>query len=396
MKILYLSVLTSSKALEDARKRDANFSAYAVYKFNRLVAEGFVKNGHQVKALSTFYQPNVGIGYFRGKEVDNGVVFFYVPTFNSRLFRYFWVSIYCFFYVLIWGIWKRRDKIVVCDVLNVCACIGTVAASRLLRLRCVGVVTDMPGIGVGNTDSGLLNRSEKLSIAARINKSYLGKFSHYVFLTEQMNEPINVNHRPYIVIEGLVDAKLEVPKQLEKEEKKVIIYAGGLYERYGLKMLVDAFIQANVDKTELWLYGDGPFAKQLPEYIHRDSRIVYKGICPNQEVVNAESRATLLVNPRPTNEEFAKYSFPSKNMEYMVSGTPVLTTPLPGMPSEYYSYVYLFDKGENTVGYAKSLEEVLAKPNEELLQMGKKAREFVLCEKNNVKQARRIIDLINI
>ncbi len=395
MKILYLSVLTSSKALEDARKRDSSFSAYAVYKFSKLVAEGFVKNGHHVRALSTFYQPNVGLGYCRSKEEDNGVVFSYIPTFNSRLFHFFWAFIYCFFYVLFWGIWKREDKAVVCDVLNVSACIGAVAASKFLRLRCVGVVTDMPGTGVNENDSGTHNTNEKLSITARINKSYLGKFSHYVFLTEQMNESINVNRRPYIVMEGLVDATIQVPDLLEKAEKKVVIYAGGLYERYGLKLLVDAFIQANIDNTELWLYGDGPFVKQLLEYSNRDPRIIYKGIHPNQEVVKAELQATLLVNPRPTNEEFTKYSFPSKNMEYMVSGTPVLTTPLPGMPSDYYPYVYLFDKGENVLGYVKSLEEVLSKTKEELIQKGKTAREFVLDNKNNIKQAKRIIDLIN-
>ena len=55
--------------------------------------------------------------------------------------------------------------------------------------------------------------------------------------------------------------------------------------------------------------------------------------------VAEELKATLLVNPRPTTEEFTIYSFPSKNMEYMASGTPLLTTKLPGMPEEYHQYV---------------------------------------------------------
>ena len=54
--------------------------------------------------------------------------------------------------------------------------------------------------------------------------------------------------------------------------------------------------------------------------------------------------ATLLINPRFSNEEYTKYSFPSKNMEYMASGTPILTTKLPGMPKEYYEYIYLFEE----------------------------------------------------
>ena len=69
--------------------------------------------------------------------------------------------------------------------------------------------------------------------------------------------------------------------------------------------------------------------------------VKYKGVAPNAVIVEEELKATLLVNPRPTGEEYTKYSFPSKNMEYMASGTPVLTTCLPGMPAEYNEYVYL-------------------------------------------------------
>ena len=173
-----------------------------------------------------------------------------------------------------------------------------------------------------------------------------------------------------------------------------MIYAGGLYERYGLKLLVDGFIQADVENTELWLYGNGPFVESLNTYCENHPNIKYKGIRPNNEVVEAELKATLLVNPRPTQEEFTKYSFPSKNMEYMVSGTPVLTTILPGMPKEYYPYVYLFDKGETTEGYAEVLRNVLTLPNEELHEKGMKARTWVLENKNNIKQAKRIAEFI--
>lgn len=392
MHLLYLSVLASKSALEEAQIRDPNFSAYAVHKFNRLVTEGLVRNGHFVKALSTFYQPNIGVGYWRKGEKENGVSYSYIPSFNFRPFRVLWITACCFCYVFVWGMRNRRQKAVICDVLNVSACMGAVAAARLINLRCVGVMTDMPGIGVGVTSSA--KAQNKLSLAARVNHSYLSNFSHYVFLTEQMNEAVNKKNRPYIVMEGLVDADMKVPEFVDKYDKRVVLYAGGLYERYGLKYLVEAFHKANVDNSELWLYGKGPFTEELPEYQKSDSRIVYKGILPNDKVVEAELRATLLVNPRPTDEEFTKYSFPSKNMEYMVSGTPVLTTMLPGMPSEYYPYVYLFDKGESVEGYAEVLKNVLSLSAEELEAKGRKARIWMLTNKNNVSQTKRIVELL--
>lgn len=104
-------------------------------------------------------------------------------------------------------------------------------------------------------------------------------------------------------------------------------------------------------------------------------------------------KETLLIKPRPTDEEYTKYLFPSKNMEYMVSGTPVLTTKLPGMPKEYNDYVYLIED-ETVEGLATTFENLLSKPKEELYAKGLKAKNFVLQEKNNVVQARKTIDML--
>ena len=119
----------------------------------------------------------------------------------------------------------------------------------------------------------------------------------------------------------------------------------------------------------------------------------YRGVAPNEEIVAEELKATLLVNPRPTTEEFTIYSFPSKNMEYMASGTPLLTTKLPGMPVEYHQYVYLFEE-ESIQGYADALKKVLSEPNDNLHAKGVQAKNFVLQNKNYVTQAQRVLGLL--
>lgn len=390
MKILYISTMASQNALNDAVKKDPSFNGHAIQKFTRLIYKGLVCNGLEVQALSTFFLPNVGSYYSRKSEIENGVQITYIPSPSFRPLRIIWLIIYCFCKVFLWGLFNRKGKVVICDILNVSACTGTLAACHILRMRCCGLMTDMPGIGVGNKHISDSGGKRKIPFAARINRSYLNKFTHYVFITEQMNEAVNTNHRPYIVMEGLVDTDFDISNIHHKSNKRIILYAGGLHERYGLKLLVDGFIKANVENTELWLYGSGPFVKELLTYCEQDSRIKYKGIRPNEEVVEAELKATLLVNPRPTHEEFTKYSFPSKNMEYMVSGTPLLTTILPGMPKEYYTHVYLFDKGETTEGYAQVLSRILALPDEELIDKGMKAREWIMKNKNYITQTARI------
>ena len=113
----------------------------------------------------------------------------------------------------------------------------------------------------------------------------------------------------------------------------------------------------------------------------------------NDEVVSAELEASILINPRPTHEEFTKYSFPSKNMEYMASGTPVLTTKLPGMPIDYYSYVFLAED-ESVGGMCESFRRILSLTSTALNEKGAAAKAFVLSEKNNITQAMKVIELI--
>lgn len=76
----------------------------------------------------------------------------------------------------------------------------------------------------------------------------------------------------------------------------------------------------------------------------------------------------------------------------MVSGTAVATTKLPGLTEEYYPYLYLLED-ESVEGYYKSLMEILSKPKKELEEMGKKSKHFILKNKNNIVQAKRILDL---
>ena len=196
-------------------------------------------------------------------------------------------------------------------------------------------------------------------------------------------------------MEALCDEKLSdvVWESADKSFPKVIMYAGGLEEKYGLKMLVQAFRTISDDNIELHLYGSGSYVEELVDETKEDRRIKFWGVKSNEEIMDAESKATLLVNPRFTTEEFTRYSFPSKNMEYMVSGTPLLTTKLPGMPKEYYPFVYLLDD-ESVEGYARAIIKTLKQSDESLAIMGRLARKFVLDNKNNIIQARRIINLV--
>ena len=106
-----------------------------------------------------------------------------------------------------------------------------------------------------------------------------------------------------------------------------------------------------------------------------------------------EKRALLLVNPRPSKDEYTKFSFPSKTLEYMGSGTAVLSTKLPGIPQEYRDYLYWFDD-ESESGMTNELTRIFSQQDSEIKQKGIVAAKFIYSEKTAGNQAAKILSLI--
>lgn len=395
MKILYISTLSSEKVVNEIHENTGVNPGYAVQKFSRLIVKGLLKNGADVLAFSNppitrAISPKLFISMNR--EVENGVAYKYIPFINLPILKHICVSLYSFFYILFWGLRDRKNKAIICDALSVSACIGALLAAKINGVQIVSVVTDIYDQMLGQDKNGI--NAFILSIAKRISDWYSSSFDKYILLTEQMNDVVNRYRRPYIVMEALCDINFNISKaaSVKKDNPRVVMYAGGLFEQYGLKMLVDGFIKSGVD-AKLVLYGSGTYVEELKRVCNKHPNVEFRGVAPNEEVVEQELRASLLVNPRFTTEEFTKYSFPSKNMEYMVSGTPLLTTKLPGMPKDYYPYIYLFEE-ETVDGYANAIQKALAHTEEELDRLGRSAADFVIQNKNNINQAKRILKLL--
>jgi glycosyltransferase involved in cell wall biosynthesis len=391
MNILYVSTLCSDRLIKELF--DAGYKPIqAIQKFNTLLVNGLAENGCDLYAL-TEIPKTVGPRFLKRKrETENGIAFTYCRKIDIKLFYNLYMFLSGFFLTLRWGLKHRDQSVAIMDVLQTEFCSGALYACKLLRIKTVAVVTDLPGL------PGMLAGTRRTFIHRFVEKAinrYANSFDAYILLTEQMNEVVNLKGRPYMIMEGLVDVNMaDAGATVNGDGRKIVIYAGGLYEEYGIKYLIDGFKMLDDKDVELHLFGHGPMVNEIEEEIKRDGRIRFFGIVHNSKVVEAELQATLLVNPRPTVEDFTKYSFPSKNMEYMVSGTPVLTTNLPGMPKEYHDYVYLLED-ESAQGVSQVLKKLLVDtPASELKDKGLSAKQFVLKNKNNIFQSKRVIDFI--
>lgn len=165
----------------------------------------------------------------------------------------------------------------------------------------------------------------------------------YILLTEQMKEKLPVKNKPYAVVEGIVDSQAfeSLPEGKEQtKETRSIVYTGKLNEKFGAKDLVDAFLSLENPMYRLIICGKGDSEDYIKEKAREDKRIQYYGQVTPKQAQERVSESDVLVNPRPDNEEYTKYSFPSKNIEYLISGKPVVAYLLSGMPACYENYIY--------------------------------------------------------
>lgn len=234
------------------------------------------------------------------------------------------------------------------------------------------------------------------SLFTKLKKKYLepalrlqGEYDGYIYLTEAMRDVV-APHKPYIVMEGIASAvDFKKISLSEKAVPRAIMYAGMLHEKYGIINLLDAFEKLAEKDVELWLFGSGSAVREIKARAEHNSRIKYFGMAKHNEILEYERKATLLVNPRDPNEEFTAYSFPSKTIEYMLSGTPLLTTELKGIPREYFDYT--FSAADNSPEcLLTALESALSKTAAGLADAGKNAAEFIIKNKNSYIQAAKI------
>lgn len=355
-------------------------------KYHSLLIRGLAQNGARVCCFSGLpvNRAVTSRKWVSEKDEREGNAYFhYISTLNYPVFRQLMVFFGTFFGVL--QAKKDNETFAICDCLNLANAYGMTLAARLRKIPVVSVVTDLPVM------------QRKSRIATSVNNWLFKKTDAFIILTEMMNQKVNHKHKPFIVLEGHVDADAPTPEKLIPYEVsdgvKTLLYAGSLKRIYGIDYLVKGFVKADIPDAQLRIYGDGDFKEELLSLCQKYPGVMYMGVKDNAHIVAQEQKASLLINPRPIAPEYTKYSFPSKNMEYMVSGTPLLTTKLPGMPEEYYPYVYFM--GEETPdNAAEVLRSILDLPLEERQKKGKAAREFVLTNKSNVIQAKRILEFL--
>lgn len=390
MKIIFLGLLFCEESLKDALKYSKVGVQYAPHKFQSNLLKGFVGRGD-----SDLYIINVPpTGSF--------------PIHNKQLFskEYIWdkqaIQISFVNLPILKHFEQERKILKLCkkiiketqDTVQIVlyspykpfinACLKLKKKYRNVRL-CL-IQTD-PIQGKGDLQRFMTVKAKKQG------ERIIEKIRHidsFVLLTSFMAEMLELNGRPYTIVECVCDDTQSVSKEWDGQ-RNIVLYSGTLELEYGILDVAKAFVA--LPNYELWIYGKGEAEQALKELSGKHKNIKVFGFASAQVIEEARDKCSFLINPRRPTGTFTKYSFPSKTAEYMLSGKPTIMYKLEGIPNEYDPYLnYL--QATDSIGIQKELESIFSMDYSELRQKAQLAREFMIAKKGPCSQAEKLMSLL--
>ena len=388
-KLLYISTGIPKEEVDALRAKQFDFSSNALLPisvFHGNLLTGLADAYDEVEALCgvPISRKLFRVLRYSAKKIKKGNIRYNIPGFfNLPVVKQLTTTVKLFWYILAWCVKNRKhDCRIMIDGTFYTGLMSLALASKIYHVKTCALFVDY---------YSFMDPVQSTTEQKRFYK-LLDCIDSFVFVTEYLQELVNRDHRPYMIMEGLVDGQVRAsaPAQLRND----CVYAGGLHKIYGVENLVDAFHASDLP-YEMHFYGNGELVDYIKEVSEKDPRIQYKGILSHDNLLELERGAKLLLNPRPVYGELdTRFNFPSKLMEYMQSARPVLTTRLLGIPEEYNDYMYFFED-DTKEAIQRGLEKVLSLDEKELEKFACNARDFVNQNKNNGFIGRKIHDFMN-
>lgn len=400
MDMLFLGKLIPRNLKNEVLKKSNNVMANAANEFQWKIIDGLDKNlskpvdiynilpiGSYPKRYSDLFIKTSQFQHCIGSK-DINVGFINLPYIKHLITGNFLIPL-----VLKWLKNKENNSVIIAYSLNL-SLLKTIKCAKKFNpniTTCV-IVPDMPEFNNLGSNLSVLNRFylKYSGYKARKQLTYVDSF---VFLTEQSASYLNID-KPYVIVEGIsLEDKPNYIENNNRDITKTIVYTGTTHKQFGIMNLIEAFYGIVNKNYKLVICGSGDADNDIREYAKHDKRICFKGQVSHDEATEIQMSATVLVNPRLNEGEYTKYSFPSKTMEYLATGVPVIAYKLDGIPCEYDDYIiYVTD---NTID---TLRDTLIKTCEltinERKLIGEKGQKFVATNKNSLVQTSKIINMI--
>lgn len=219
------------------------------------------------------------------------------------------------------------------------------------------------------------------------------KFDGLIVLNREVSKEF-APELPYVVMDGGVtqeETQLQ-PLPCEEHDWKQILFTGALEPYNCVQEIIEAFLAADVDGSKLIICGFGTMADYVKEVAEKHPSIDYLGAVSNEKAKDLQRSSGLLMNIRSPDQYAMRLTFPSKVIEYMLSGTPVLTTKINGLGEDYLQNMFVTEGSVTAI--AEKIREICQIPIERRAIKAARAREFIINNKRYQKHCERIIPFL--
>lgn len=173
----------------------------------------------------------------------------------------------------------------------------------------------------------------------------------YIFPTKLLEEKINIDKKPTVIIHGTYEATPVYEKQFA-DDKIHIVYAGTLDVRKGGAVVATAigeFLNSNYH-VHILGFGNEETKKSLLNEIEKVSAkssciVTYDGCLSGDDYLKFIQSCDIGLSTQNPDAAFNATSFPSKILSYMSNGLRVVSVRIPVIESSYIGdYVFYYDK----------------------------------------------------
>lgn len=338
--ILFFGFYVSSEVFSEIQKND-DFPSVQTYKFSEslILALDCNYDISIISAVPVSDYPYSRYRYYPGSVAHSNLpinkTVRYIGFLNSTFFK-----LITRFFSSLWAgvssiVSRKPDYIFVYSVHLPFMIVGFFL-SKIFRVKLVSVWTDPPAVSV---DRDVFLKKKFRAIENCVSRFFMRQFDGSVVLSKWLSEDFNPG-KPYLVVESILkEIVYNAPLRKNRNYPVVIVYSGTLNIKYGIGEILKAADLLKYEFVEFHFYGRGDAEDVIQAAVLNNKNIVHHGFLSNDVVVQKQREADFLINIRPCDLEYVKYSFPSKMTEYFSSGTPVIANMLPGMPDEYRDFI---------------------------------------------------------
>jgi len=169
----------------------------------------------------------------------------------------------------------------------------------------------------------------------------------------------------------------------------IVFYAGTMTKYGGVDLLVQAFSDVKASNAELWICGKGSNAA-VERAVATSAAVKFFGFVTEDRLAKMARQATLFVNPRPSLVPGNEKNFPSKVLDYLSYGKPIVSSWTDGL-SPAYKEVLVVPEEESPSGFAEAINDVLSWSPEQREAMRQKIGHFVIHQKLWSAQIKRLL-----